>query len=281
MDLEAVSNFKVLFVGDAIMDEYVYVTTIGKAVKENALSAIRGKTEQFKGGVWAAAAHARNFCSTVDVKIGHKTMWNSRLVDEVYLRKLFVTHELKETNLQDGPHHIGSYDLVIVTDFGHGTMTKELIEKVTKEAKYLCVNAQTNATNYGFNLITKYPRTDFVVVDELEARLAAHDRESPIEDVILKLGFGKIIVTRGTKGAVGFDGAFERQNALTDKVIDNMGAGDAFLAVSSLYAAAGVSLKDLIRIGNAAGAIKVGIVGHRSSVTKQRLKEVLRIGIYE
>ena len=33
IDLEKVSEFKVLLVGDAIMDEYIYVTTIGKAIK--------------------------------------------------------------------------------------------------------------------------------------------------------------------------------------------------------------------------------------------------------
>ena len=154
-------------------------------------------------------------------------------------------------------------------------MTKDLIERITKEARYLAVNAQTNATNYGFNLITKYPRADLVVVDELEARLAAQDRDSPLEDVIPRLGFGKIIVTRGIHGAIGFDGSFERQEALTDKVLDSMGAGDAFLAVASPFAAAGASMKDLISIGNAAGAIKVGIVGHRESVTKDALRSYL------
>ena len=42
IDLDKVKDFKVLFVGDAITDEYIYVKTIGKAIKENALSSIRG-----------------------------------------------------------------------------------------------------------------------------------------------------------------------------------------------------------------------------------------------
>jgi sugar/nucleoside kinase (ribokinase family) len=277
IDFETVKNYRVLFIGDAILDEYVYVTTIGKAVKENALSSIKGKTESFRGGVWAAGNHVRNFCATVDTYCGPNVMVNSRLVDSVYLRKLFVTHELL---LESDPEacalpDVKSYDVVVVTDFGHGLMTKELIERVTKEARYLVVNAQTNATNFGFNLITKYPRADFVVIDELEARLAAHDKVSPIEDVILELGFPKIIVTRGTKGAIGFDGAFERQEALTDKVVDSMGAGDAFLSVTAPFAAAGASMRDLIAIGNAAGAIKVGIVGHRESVTKDAIRRYL------
>lgn len=276
ISLDSVSDFRVLMIGDAIMDEYVYVKTIGKAVKENALSSIVGKKEQFRGGVWAAAGHTKGFCSRVDVMTRHDVMWNSRLVDEIYLRKLFVTHEMKfDHSSWDTCDEIGSYDLVIVCDFGHGMMTKELIERVSREARFLAVNAQTNATNYGFNMITKYPRADMVVVDELEARLAAHDRDGDIEEVILRLGFSKIIVTMGTKGAVGFDGAFERQGALTDRVLDSMGAGDAFLAVVSPFAAAGASMKDLLAIGNAAGAIKCTIVGHRSSVTKEALKEKL------
>ena len=275
IDFDSVKDLKVLFVGDAIMDEYVYITTIGKAVKENALSAIKGTKEVFRGGIWAAAEHTKNFCRHVDIYTNDKMMWNSRLVDSVYLRKLFVTHELVANPEEPIIYQISDYDLVVVTDFGHGTMTKKLIELVSNHAKYLAVNAQTNATNYGFNMITKYPRADFVVIDELEARLAAHDRDSPIEEVIRELAFKKIIVTRGTKGAIGYDGSFSEAPALTNKAIDTMGAGDAFLSVTSPFACAGFPMKDLLAIGNAAGAIKVGIVGHRSSVTKEALRERL------
>ena len=275
IDLEKVENYKVLLVGDAIMDEYIYVTTVGKAIKENALSSIFKRREQFKGGVWAAALHTQGFCSQVDVMTGPDVMWNSRLVDDIYLRKLSVVHELRKEEVIRQEYDIPDYDLVIVTDFGHGTMTKELRERVTREARFLAVNAQTNATNFGFNLITKYPRADLVVIDEMEARLAAHDRDSPVEDVILALGYRNIIVTCGARGAIGFDGVFERQNALTDRVLDSMGAGDAFLAVTSPFASAGVSMKDLLKIGNAAGAIKVGIIGHRKSVDKETLRNYL------
>jgi bifunctional ADP-heptose synthase (sugar kinase/adenylyltransferase) len=277
INLDAVKDYKVLLVGDAIVDEYVYVKTIGKAVKENALSAILGKREQFNGGVWAAAAHVRNFCAQVDIYRGANVMVNSRLVDEIYLRKLFVTHDLRmDADVAQMDDYAAmpdprDYDLVIVTDFGHGLVTPSMIAKLSKEARFLAVNAQTSSTNYGFNLVTKYPRADLVVVDELEARLAAHDKDSPLEDVILKLGFKKIIVTRGINGAMGFDGAFERQEGVTGKVIDTMGAGDAFLSVCAPFAAAGFTMRDLVRIGNAAGAVKVGIVGHSKSVNKNDL----------
>jgi sugar/nucleoside kinase (ribokinase family) len=54
-----------------------------------------------------------------------------------------------------------------------------------------------------------------------------------------------------------------------------MGAGDAFFAVTAPMAKEG-DVSDLLRIGNAAGALKAQIVGHRAAVTKAGLLELLR-----
>lgn len=270
MNFDTVRGYSILMVGDAIYDRYVFVTALGKSIKESVISVRSEREEIYKGGVWAAASHLAGLCERVDVLHGPNVTINTRFVEGVYNRKLFTLHE----RAPDEPcpeRDISSYDLVIVTDFGHGTMTKELIERVCKEARFLAVNAQTNSQNFGFNLITKYPRADYVVIDKLEAQLAAQDNVSPIEDVILKLGYRKIIVTMGANGAVGFDGEFYREKACADRVTDTMGAGDAFLAMSAPFARAMFGIKDLVRIGNAAGAAKVGILGHRRSITKDEL----------
>lgn len=275
MNLDAVKNYNVLVIGDGIIDEYTYVTTIGKSVKENAISTKYKSKETWNGGVWAAADHLRTFCAKVDVMSGPNVMWNRRFVDD-FTKKLFTIHHMRTASIIEEEKNISEYDLVIVTDFGHGYITKEIIVKLSDQAQYLCVNAQTNSTNYGFNMITKYPRADFVVIDELEARLATHDRDSPLEEIIPKLDFNKVIITKGNQGAVGYDkGSFYHEKCMTDKVIDTMGAGDAFLCVTSPFAKAGFPMQDLLQIGNAAGAIKVGIVGHQQSVTKDSLKVML------
>lgn len=271
MNLDCVKDFKVLFVGDPILDEYRYAEPIGKSIKDNILSTkYEGKREVFNGGVWAAAAHLKDFCAQVDVWRGPDVMRNLRYVDSVYNRKLITVHQMHPTQESEtASMPLGAYDAVIVTDFGHGMMTKEVIDRVTKESRFLAVNTQTNSTNFGFNLITKYRRADYVVLDELEARLAAHDRDSHIEDVILALGYKRIVVTLGANGAVGFDGEFYREKAHAGKVIDTIGCGDAFLAVSAPFAAAGASIKELVKIGNAAGASKAGIIGHQRSINKR------------
>jgi sugar/nucleoside kinase (ribokinase family) len=58
-------------------------------------------------------------------------------------------------------------------------------------------------------------------------------------------------------------------------VVDTMGAGDAFLCISALFACLGDNIGNLLNIGNAAAAVKVSTVGHRVSVTPDSLKAYL------
>ena len=263
-----------LLVGDGIYDEYVYVKPQGKSPKENIISNKIINSERFRGGVWAASSHVEGFVSDCSVITGSKATVKRRFVEQGYIRKLFETHEEEAADPQEDSAY-SDYDLVIVTDFGHGAITPEMIEDMIRGSRFLAVNAQTNSANLGFNLITKYRHADYVVLDELEARLAAHDRDSRIEDVILKLGFRRIIVTLGPNGAIGYDGNFHRSPGLTKQIVDTMGAGDAFFCVTAPFAAAGADMPDLLAIGNAAGAIKCGVVGHRTSVDRVALEAYL------
>ena len=269
--LDTIASYKVLMVGDSIMDEYHYVHPLGKASKESILATRFDAKESFAGGVWAAAEHVKGFCAQVDVYQGAKQTIKRRFVDRGYLRKLFEVHYERENNTPKFPDPAG-YDLVIVTDFGHGCVTPEIIQKLTRDAKFLAVNAQSNSSNYGFNLITKYTRADYVVIDEPEAWLAAQDRDSSIETIIRKLGYPKIIVTQGPNGSTGWNGKdFWHLPSSATRIVDTMGAGDAFLAVTAPLAAAGASIDLLCEVGNAAGAIKCATVGHRTPVTKAAL----------
>ena len=276
--MEVISKYKVLVMGDGIIDEYVYVQPQGKSPKENIISNRVISSERFKGGMWAAARHVENLIEEVRTYNACWTTVKRRYVETGYIRKLFETHQEEETQQEVAPDPTG-FDLCIVTDFGHGCLTPQLIERLTASQTFLAVNAQTNSANWGFNLITKYPRADYVVLDELEARLAAHDRDSDIKDVILKLGFQRIIVTLGPRGAIGYDGEFHQAAGEGGKIVDTMGAGDAFFCVTAPFACAGAIMPELLAIGNAAGAIKCQVVGHRQSVTKEALMQHLVSGI--
>ena len=80
----------------------------------------------------------------------------------------------------------------------------------------------------------------------------------------------RFVVTHGQNGCVTYDRETDvrRVPAFTRQVVDTVGAGDAFLAVTSPVVATGVDMEVAGFIGNAVGALKVGIVGHRQSVEK-------------
>lgn len=277
--IDSIQDHRVLFVGDAIVDEYWYICPLGRSPKEPLIPVEFQNAEVFTGGVEAAARHLESFCS-VSVCASPTAVRKVRMVDKVYFRKLFEIHyDDRVAPIESMPRM--DYDAVVVTDFGHGAITPGLIEHLGR-VPFLAVNAQTNASNVGFNLITKYSYAlaGYIVIDEPEARLAAQDRESPIEAVISRLvqktHCEKFVVTLGSRGAIGYDhGSLVRVPALTQKVVDTMGAGDAFFAVTAPMAKTG-RMEDLIRIGNAAGALKTQIVGHREPVTKKTLIEYMK-----
>lgn len=278
--IDEVRGYRILFVGDAITDEYVHVTPLGKSPKENMLAVKRGRTEQFEGGVHAVANHARTFCAQVDVACWIKSI-KTRFVDTdgAGVRKLLGVYTIDE---EAGDcyeellrYNIEKYDLIVAADFGHGAISKRCIDLLSQKAYFLSVNTQTNSANYGFNLISKYPRADLVCVDATEARLALQDKQGdPVEMVrglTLESTHQAAIVTNGRRGAVAASHKYPlavKAPAIETNAVDTLGTGDAFFSIASLFARAGASLQDLLFLGNLAGASKVGVVGYRGYIEK-------------
>ena len=71
---------------------------------------------------------------------------------------------------------IKKYDIVIVSDYGHGLITKKLAKLLCKNSKYLALNAQSNASNIGYHTIQKYKNVDCVVMNETELRHELRDK---------------------------------------------------------------------------------------------------------
>ena len=310
--IESIKDYKVLLVGDCIIDEYDYVTPMAKSAKENIIATRYQDREVFAGGVIAAANHVASFCKEVEIitVLGEKDSYEDvirssllsnvklsplhrdfapttrkvRFVDPNYTRKMFEVYymddspmhstlqkKLNEAIMEKAKHA----DVVIITDFGHSLIDSSTVDVLVQESKFLAVNVQTNSANIGFNLIDKYPKADYVCIDEPEARLATRDKQTDITDIICTklpeiIDCKKIIITHGKHGCITHENDFGARTipALTKTVVDTVGAGDAFLAVTSPLVAAGHSLQKIGFIGNIVGSMKVGIVGHRKSVDK-------------
>lgn len=307
--LKALKDLKVLVIGDAIIDEYHYCRPMGKSPKDNIISTKYISEERFPGGVLACANHIAGFCDNVHLvtclgtpdskeeyitdhlkpNIEEKffyrkdtcTVTKRRFVDPEFLTKSFEVsfledHPLPENISLEVCNHLEkkalNYDVIIATDFGHGFIDNNIIEVLSKKAKFLAVNTQTNSANTGYNLITKYQRADYVCIDEPEIRLAVHDKYGKLENLILKiaktLGCKKITVTRGHKGAITYneENGFYEIPVFSNKIVDRIGAGDAFLSITSPIVAAGNPMDLVGFIGNAVGAMAVSIVCNRSSI---------------
>ena len=303
-----------MLIGDSIIDEYIYTDALGKSAKENILATLKKDSQIFAGGVIAAANHISDFCKEVSLVTGigdrsnnhedfikkklksniklvdfklkdRPTTKKTRYIDSSYMSKMFEVYDMNDIPLEKIEETkilekiekiIPKVDIAIITDFGHGLITKKIIDKIIKSKVFVAINAQTNSANRGFNLITKYSKADYICIDEPEFRLAAHNKTSPLNELLStcnNLPKSKVfIVTTGKNGClIKTKRKVIKIPAFTNKVIDTIGAGDAFFVVSSLFAYLNTNPIDIGFIGNASGAIKVNILGHSSSIEKSQL----------
>lgn len=310
--IDRIADKRVLLIGETIVDEYIYVSPLGRPPKESVLATLRQGHEVFAGGVVAAANHVADFCREVNVitAIGEResyedtirrtlrpnvglslyhrsekpTIRKIRYIEHDFYRKLFEVYvmddaplpsELESRMLREIESKAKDADVVIVTDFGHGLISPRMRETLARDSRFLAVNAQSNSANHGFNLVTKYSHADYVCIDAPEARLAIGDKDAdPVKiagELLHKaMSVDRLVVTHGRNGCVVFDrnNGIRRVPAFTRRVLDTMGAGDAFFSVTAPLAAITDDMEAVGFIGNIVGSVKVGILGHRATVEK-------------
>lgn len=298
---------RVLVVGDAIIDEYHYVDTLGQTGKGNTLAVRYQSEERFAGGAIAVANHVAGFCAEVtlltalgrepgtleyvsdklqpNVTLQHiefpsaQTLIKRRFVDQD-LQRLFEVYyggverdraSLDQYFCQWLAQNAADFDTVVVPDFGNGLISNEIAEAISAHSRFLVVNTQINSGNRGYHVITRYPRADFLCLNEPEARLAAHDRQSPLEmiaaDLNRRLSARATAITRGGQGALLVSS--ERGlslPALSSKVVDRIGAGDAFMSLAGPCMGAGLPHDLAVFAGSLAAALDVQIVCNREPV---------------
>lgn len=307
--IKGLKKLKVLVVGDAIVDEYHYTQPMGQTGKGNILAVKHQSVEQFAGGSLAVANHIAGYCDQVGLltMLGAQqsfegfirdklksnitptffyrddapTVRKSRFVDDAS-SKLFEVYYNEDSPLPEELNlslcnwlreHLGEYDCVIVPDFGNGFISRDMARTLSQHAPFLAVNTQINSGNRGFHTVNRYPRADFVSLNEPELRLAVHNRTDPIDIVAAQVGErvqARFVVT--TLGREGLllrdlgDSLSYQIPALSFKVVDRIGAGDAFLSLAGICIAGNLAPEIAGFVGSAAAAIDVQIVCNRESV---------------
>lgn len=300
---------KVLVIGDIILDEYHYCEVMGKSSKSPTLTARFLYAERYAGGALAVANHIAGYASQVylvafvgepakdEVFIrsclkpniqaylvrhpGRPTVIKRRYVTPFQLVKMFEVcwldsrdpdSEAEDMLLTQLESILPKCDLVVVADFGHGGVGGRTIRWLTQQPVFLAVNAQTNSANTGYNLITKYPRADYICIDEEELRLANRSRYGSLAEITERtaqtLGCRIASITLGARGSLTYhpERGMIHTPVFSSDVVDSVGAGDAYLSITSLCVRAGYPPELIGFVGNCVGALAVRIVGNRESV---------------
>tara|TARA_B100000035_G_C21036546_1_gene571298 strand:- start:610 stop:2142 length:1533 start_codon:yes stop_codon:yes gene_type:complete len=278
---ESFKNLKVLIIGESIIDQYIFCESMGKSGKEPVLVLRDLFSEKYLGGAAAIANNLAAFSSKITLlscvgqrreekafinrKLNNKissfflekknspTIIKKRYLDEINKSKVLGVYSLNDQPLDKNQeikftkkvmNEIKKNDIIIVSDYGHGLISKDLAKKIVKKSKFLAVNTQVNASNVGYHVISKYIGANFVTINETELRHEVRDKNSDVMDLIKKLSnilrCNYANVTCGKDGAYIYDRKSKKMNyspAFASKVIDKVGTGDTMmiLATLSLY----------------------------------------------
>jgi rfaE bifunctional protein kinase chain/domain len=218
------------------------------------------------------------------------TLIKRRFIEGYSLNKLFEVYVMNNSGLsaqkddqlcrwvQD---YASDYDLVVAADFGHGAISENLVSALAKRSPFLAVNTQANAGNRGFHTISRYHHADYVCIAEheirLEARILNGDLKPMIERLANSLKCKQFVVTRGRRGALVRDalGDFIEVPSFAKNVVDRVGAGDAFFAITSLAASQSGPAEIIGLIGNVAGSLAVETIGNKKSIDKQSMRDFI------
>jgi len=316
--IDRMQSLRVLVVGDTILDEYRYCDALGKSNKDPVLAVLQRSHELFAGGVLAVANHIANFANKVTMcsllgeedrqeefvranlnpkvtpifftQPGAPTLLKRRYLDGYSFNKLLEIYIMNDKGLPEDLdaqfrarilEEIPKHDLVVVADFGHGTMSAATIAALCESKAFLCVNTQANAGNRGFHTITKYPRADCVSLAEHEIRLETRLVNGPlrpqVDGLAARLNTRIFVATRGRRGSLvrGRNDHFVQSPSLTTNVVDRIGAGDALFSISSLAAALSLDEEVVAFLGNVAGSLAVGIIGNQKSIDPMGVKKYI------
>ncbi len=317
--IDSFKKYTVLTIGESIIDEYVFCDVLGKSGKEPIITLKQINSEKYLGGSLAIANHLSDFVKKISLVtyLGEKKDYNQfinkklksniylnsiakknsptivkkRYVDYISKNKFIGVYSLDDNSISQNEENkiisilktkIKNADLVIVSDFGHGLITKKIAQYICKNSKFLSVNAQINSSNIGYNSISKYSKIDSLIINENELRHYLRDRDSDVKILLKKLirekNIKNIIVTRGKIGAMHYNyksKQFVECPAFANKIIDKIGSGDAMLSLISLCLKLKLEINLSLFLGSIAAAQSVESIGNSLSVSKsQMLKEV-------
>jgi len=253
------ASLRVCVIGESIVDEWVDVSVTGLSTQSRCVAGIEIERATQTGGVGIIARHLAGFVRTVEAVTNGATsgeatdniaytpiaagdLVETRFVDTETGRPVF-----KSKRVTLGPARLDlvprfdDYDLVLIADFGHGLLDANALNRQIAERRRasVAVMAQVNSSNYGYNLPLKYVGADYYCLNRTEAELCLHERHLAVDELVERsrrlLDCRAVSITDGERGVVvAHDGEKYALPSLSVSVVDSIGCGDAYFALSSV-----------------------------------------------
>ena len=261
--LAGAARLRVCVIGETIIDEWVDVTLTNLSQKSRCVAGLETARTRQTGAAGAVALHLASFVKQVDcytnglvdplpsnvavTKMADDLLVKTRFVDRDTGYRLFEskTRDLQPTS-RDALPDFDEYDVVLIADFGHGLIDAKAVNARidARQRAFVAAMAQVNSTNYGYNLPTKFAGLDYCSVNRTEAELCLRERGLPLPDLLQRmarlLDVPALSVTDGENGAMVIkDGSVFSLPTVSTSVVDTIGCGDAYFALSSLAAGLG------------------------------------------
>lgn len=191
------------------------------------------------------------------------------IIDELVQKLLFILPEVQG---------------LVISDYGKGVITADLLRKVVPEARRHKVFVAVDPKERHFKL---YRNTNVITPNTNEASGASGIKitnESILVRAGKKLlnltGAENVLITRGAEGMTLFTnkGDITHFPALARQVYDVTGAGDTVVATFALISSAGGSLKESAIISSHAAGIVVGKTG-TATASPEEIEESMKIEI--
>ena len=271
--LKTIENAKkrsIVVIGDPIIDNYRYVSTIGTSSKAPSIAALEEYKEYYKGGSTAVAEMLANLGFSVklitynskgnnlqkkiskNIKILECFKHNKfpiieRIVDNGRgYAKLFQSYNVKDIKINSKQEekilntikaNLNSKDLLLVIDFGFNFLTKKVIQIIDNKKFQYSLNCHLNSLNLPSNHYKKYKNFNFITFNKREFEINFREQDnfnSKIKEAnkTIKKSFA---VTLGKSGSLFFDKRRKYYSPAIEKnIIDPVGCGDAFFSISSV-----------------------------------------------
>jgi len=315
------SNLKPLIIGEGIIDHYVFTSGLGKSGKESILTVSKEDDRKYFGGSIAIAKNFSSFSKEVGLifdygddkktlnfvkqnnekninllplkKTGCQFNRKIKLLDSATKNKILGIYDLKDRPLSKSEEtklfnlvkkNIRRYDFIVISDYDHGLINKNLFNKLKEFKKPIIATSQLNASNVAYHDLLKLNGSDLLIINSNELK-SFYKRKYIKNNNIVKMSkyflknsrYKNMIVTIGKDGSYFFSRKefYHFPAMVKNEEGDKIGSGDTFLVCAALGFIKKLHPLGILCLGSVSAKINLLSFANDNNITKKNILDVI------